>query len=238
MLALAFLAASVPFLVYAAIAGRLGADVIVVSILVLALVLGVVAAVGVGFSAVIDRPLLSVVATYLIVAALSIGSLIAFTLGGLVVQSPITVQNTYADKIADDGTVGHCVTDPRQTYPVPRYDRVWVFLTTNPYAVLADAVPTKYDGQGNPVDLFGYLKLAVRSAQLPPDPQQYTQKCVVGEPVQDPALSSPKQVIDSTLPGWFVGLSLHVVVALTALGFGWRATRTPAGRLPRGSRVA
>ena len=238
VLALAFLAAAVPFLVYAAIAGELAAGTIVVSILVLALELGVVAAVGVGLSAIIDRPLLSVVATYLVVAALSIGSLIAFTLGGLVIQTPTTSSRSFADQVGPGNIVESCYTEPEQTFPSPRFDYVWVILATNPYVVLADAVPTEYDVQGNPVDLFGFVKVGVRSAQLPPDSMRYGQECVVGEVQQDPSFMTARETIESTVPGWFVGLALHLVLAAAALVFGWKRTLTPAGRLPRGSRIA
>lgn len=240
VLALAFLAAAVPFLVYAAIAGRLGAGTIVVSILVLALELGVVAAVGVGLSAVIDRPLLSVVATYLVVAALSIGSLIAFTLGGLVVQTRTTVDASYPIDYNSDNEVTSCSNEPPYTYQQPRFDYFWGFLVTNPYVVMADAIPTAYDDKGNAIDLFGFVKVGVRSAQVPPEQQFKPAQCVVGEVYEDNYRDYPtaQETIESTVPGWFVGLALHVMLAAAALLFGWARTRTPAGKLPRGSRIA
>ena len=91
--ALAFLAASVPFLVFGIVLGQISAATIVISVLVLAVELGVIAAVGVGLSGVLTRPLFSVVVTYLVVAALSVGTLIAFGLGGASIQS--TVRQTY-----------------------------------------------------------------------------------------------------------------------------------------------
>ena len=240
VLALAFLAAAVPFLIYAAIAGKLGAGTIVVSILVLALELGVVAAVGVGLSAVIDRPLLSVVATYLVVAALSIGSLIAFTLGGLVVQTRTTVESNYPIDVDANNVVVTCSSDPPYTSQQPRFDYFWGFLATNPYVVMADAIPTTYDDTGNAIDLFGFVKVGVRTAQIPAAQQMPQSMCIVGEIYDDPYDDYPtsKETIDSTVPGWFVGLGLHLLLAAAALVFGWMRTRTPAGRLPRGSRIA
>ena len=240
VLALAFLAAAVPFLVYAAIAGQLGPGTIVVSILVLALELGVVAAVGVGLSAVIDRPLLSVVATYLVVAALSIGSLIAFTLGGLVVQTRTTIESSYPLDFNADNEATACSLETPYAYQEPRFDYFWGFLATNPYVVMADAIPTTYDSRGNAIDLFGFVKVGVRTAQIPPDQQMRQQMCVVGEAYNESDYDYPtsRETIDSTVPGWFVGLSLHLLLAAAALVFGWRRTRTPAGRLPQGSRIA
>ena len=91
--ALAFLAASLPFLLFAIVLGQVSAATIAISVLVLALELGVIAAIGVGLSGVLTRPLFSVVVTYLVVAALSIGTLIAFGLGGAAIQT--TVRQTY-----------------------------------------------------------------------------------------------------------------------------------------------
>ena len=54
-----------------------------ISLVVLALEVGVVAAIGVGLSGLLTKPILSIVVTYLVVAALSIGTLIAFSLLGL-----------------------------------------------------------------------------------------------------------------------------------------------------------
>ena len=61
--ALAFLAASVPFLLYSALLGGLSGAAIMVSILVLAAELGMISAIGVGLSGLLNRPLFSIVAT-------------------------------------------------------------------------------------------------------------------------------------------------------------------------------
>jgi ABC-2 type transport system permease protein len=84
-----FLVVSLPFLIYSAVLGGTDGLTIVVSLLVLLTELGVVAAIGVGLSGLIVRPLFSVVVTYLAVAALTLGTLIMFALGGLAVQTKI-----------------------------------------------------------------------------------------------------------------------------------------------------
>ena len=91
--ALTFLAASLPFLVFAVALGQVSAATIAISVLVLALELGIIAAIGVGLSGLLTRPLFSVTVTYLVVAALSIGTLIGFGLGGAAIQT--TVRQTY-----------------------------------------------------------------------------------------------------------------------------------------------
>ncbi|WP_210506926.1 ABC transporter permease [Naasia sp. SYSU D00057] len=231
--ALAFLAASVPFLLGAVLLGGVRADTALVSIVVLAVELGVVAAIGVGLSGLLARPLFSIVVTYLVVAALSIGTLILFTLAGLATQSTVTSTYRYAESIDEDGDPV-CSAVQEDTYTIPRFDPYWGVLVANPYVVLADAVPTAFDDDGNPVDLFGFLKTGVRQAQIPPDLDVEYDDCA-GE---FPPSPTAQEIIERTVPGWFVGLGLHALLAGGLLAAGWSATRTPARRLARGSRIA
>ena len=236
--ALAFLAVSVPFLLYSWFVGGLTVDSILVSILLLALELGVVAAIGVGLSGVITRPLMSIVATYLVVALLSIGTLIAFGLGGLAVQSTVVSTSSYGVSYADNGDVLSCSSEQTSTYPTPRFDYFWGILVANPYVVLADAVPTSYDSNGNAEDLFGFIKQGVRSAQIAPDLTPDGQVCEVGTSDFYESGPSAQETIESTVPGWFVGLAIQLVLGAGALAGAWARTRTPAGKLPKGSRIA
>lgn len=226
--ALAFLVVSIPFLIAAQVLGGVQGSTIGVSILVLAVELGVVAAVGVGLSGIVRRPLFSLVVTYLVVAALSVGTLIGFALGGVVVETRITTHSSY-----DDGT-GTCITED-STSMQPSFNRVWWILAANPYVVLADAVPTHYRGS-DPDDLFGLIKLGVRSAQIPPETSQSYVDCPTAQ-VDSPQPTS-RQIIDSTVPSWFVGLLLQLALAVAALLVATRLTRAPSRRLAEGSRIA
>ena len=237
--ALAFLAASVPFLIYASLVGGLTGTTVAVSLVILAVELGVVAAIGVGLSGILSRPLFSIVLTYLMVAALSVGTLIAFGLGGLASQSEQTVTNTYSETYTEDGEPIDCSQTDTYTTTIPRFDRFWGVLVANPYVLLADAVPTQLGTSGYPEDLFGQIKLAVRTAQLEPDLNQVFNSCEVAETGVDPnAGPLPQEVIDTTVPGWFVGLLAHLILAAAALIGAWARTRTPIGRLSKGSRIA
>lgn len=240
--ALAFLAAAVPFLVYAMIVGDLSASTIIVSILVLAFELGVIAAIGVGLSGILNRPLFSIVVTYLLVAALSIGTLIAFGLGGLAVQTTVTSTYSTANSFDANGTPLSC--DPPQTssYPAPRFDYFWGALVANPYVLLADAIPSEFDADGNPEDPFGFVKFGVRSAQIAPTDTVYDDCDLESGPYSEGAgfgsMPTPEETITSTVPGWFVGLLIHLLLAGGALAGAWARTRTPARRLSKGSRIA
>lgn len=234
--ALAFLAVAVPFLVFSAILGRMTAAAVLVSIVVLAVELGVVAAIGVGLSGILSRALFSIVTTYLVVAALSVGTLIAFALGGTVLHSTVTysysTSTTYDEQT---GTGSNCGPPETSTFPAPRFDYFWGVLVANPYILLADAVPSQYTAKGAPTDLFGYVKVGIRSAQIPPKLHETHSDCA---PESQDAAPTAQEVINSTVPGWFVGLLIHLVLAAAALVGAWTRTRTPTGRLSRGSRVA
>jgi len=232
--ALAFLVAALPFIVFSALMGGLSPLTVLVSALVLAFELGFVAAAGVALSGIITRPLFSIVTTYLLVATLSIGTLIAFGLGGVVVQTDRTTSTNYGIDYNSRGEAIRCSEPTTSTYPSPRFDLFWGVLVANPYVLLADSVPTTYNEFGSPEDLFGYIKLGVRSAQVPIVDTVYDE---CSDSPQDRA-PTPEETIKSTVPGWFVGMLIHLAVACGALYWAKRRTDTPAGRLPRGSRVA
>lgn len=244
--ALAFLAAALPFLGFAIALGQVPASTILVSTLVTAVELGVVAAIGVGLSGVLNRPLFSVAVAYLAVAALSVGTLIAFGLGGAAIQT--TVRNTVVDidwSVVEDEGVGPgedvtCL--PPRTYEtqVPRFDLVWGFLAANPYVVVADAAPGTFDANGNPRDLFGWISVAVRQAQHAPETDVFNDYCADWSPNawETPASETPREAYERSVPSWFVGLGVHVLLGAGALLWAWRRTETPARKLPAGSRVA
>lgn len=235
--ALGFLAVSVPFLVYAAVVGGPNAITVLVSLLVLVAELGVVAAIGVGLSGLIVRPLFSVVVTYLSVAALTLGTLIAFTLGGLAVTTR-TVQYSYNNITQSSKT---CTGLETYTSNVPRFDLDWGILAPNPFVVLSDAVPTTYDHSGNPSDLFGDFKLSERGAQQSPFIDNTPARACtedLADTSGDGSGPSARSVIDRTAPSWAVGLAIQLVLAVAALIGAWAKTRTPARRLAKGSRVA
>ncbi|MFT4230486.1 MAG: ABC transporter permease [Microbacterium sp.] len=235
---LAFLVVAVPFIAVSMIGGGASGVALLVSVAVLIVETAVVAAIGVGLSGILGRPLFSVASTYLVVAAFVVGTLIAFGLGGLAMQTPSI--DRYRSYIYDDnGEVG---SDPEcgawEEYPrdVPRFDYVWWMLAANPFVVLADATPTTFGGNEYPSDLFGWISFSVRSAQLAPELNTVWDDC-------DPATQnqqdrSAEEIMGTTAPSWFVGLAVQLVVAGGLLVWGGARTRTPARRLPPGTRIA
>ncbi|MCT1478789.1 ABC transporter permease [Microbacterium sp. p3-SID336] len=225
----AFLLVALPFLALSLLGGGANPLVLLVSLLVLAAEIVVVAAIGVGLSGLIARPLFSVATTYLVVAALVVGTLIAFALGGMAIRSEATSYSRPYDANGDPDCDRWQVST---TYDVPRFDLVWWVLAANPFVVLADATPTEFAKEGYPVDLFGQIKYGLRSAQQSPLEQRWD------ECDPDGGYRTPQEVIESSVPSWFVGLGVQVVIAGSLFAGGWARTRTPARRLPPGTRIA
>jgi ABC-type transport system involved in multi-copper enzyme maturation permease subunit len=226
--ALAFLAAAVPFLLFAVTLGQVSLATVAVSVLVLAAELGVIAAVGVGLSGIVTRPLFSIVVTYLVVAALSVGTPIAFALLGTATKSEATV------------TPRAGCSDAPTTMDIPRFDHYWWVLAANPYVVVADASPRTFDASGNPKDLFGWITVGVRQAQEAPSLQIESDYCTSTDVYSGGEGQPPtaRDIYDKAVPSWFVGLGIHLALGAGALLWAWRRTMTPARRLPAGRRVA
>ena len=128
------------------------------------------------------------------------------------------------------------------TYRVPRFDYVWWMLSANPFVILGDATPTRFDSSGNPDDMFGWLKTSVRSAQIPPELEQTWDECDPAN-YQNPYSGSsdyrtPEQIISETVPSWSVGLGVQLALTALLLWWAWARTRTPARTLPPGTRIA
>jgi len=249
---LAFAVVAAPFLVIATLAGDVHPITVVVSLAVLVVETGVIAAIGVALSGLLARPLFSVATTYLVVAALAVGTPLGFGLIGMAVSSEGTTYirsfETGPDGMPQcrDGERS-CGDDPAQFVcgewqeeprRVPRFDYVWWMLSANPFVILGDATPTTFNEYGYPDDLFGSLKMSVRSAQIPPDLEQRWDDCDPASYPVAPAGQTPQQIIDDTVPSWFVGLAVQLALAVLLLWGAWSRTRTPARTMPPGTRIA
>jgi len=235
---LAFAVVAVPFMILATFAGGVSPLVVLVSLVVLVVEIAVISAIGVAFSGILARPLFSVACTYLVVAALVLGTLIAFGLSGAAIRTPVA--SSYRSAQYDSsGGIESCDPWEKSTYYTPRYDQVWWMLAPNPFVILADATPTAFDANGNPTDLFGSLKAGIRSAQIAPKTSTVYDECKPGNGFQaEEQQPTSEQIIAETTPSWFVGLALQVLLAGLLLWWAWSRTRTPARRLPPGTRIA
>lgn len=170
LVSMCFLGTALPFLAWAWVEGGLSAGRILLSLLVLVVVMAVVAAVGLMFSTLTARPVASAVLTYLSLATLVFGTLIAFLLGAVLLTDQVTVK---VNGIPESYWASQAEPEPGQDTPVlpgdttpprgddvrppteadcevferrqevSRTDRLWPLLAMNPFVVVADAAPSR-----------------------------------------------------------------------------------------------
>jgi len=138
------LALTLPFVGWAILEGGMTVARTVVVLFVVALLIGVVCAISLGLSAVLARSITSALLSYIVVFALTVGTVIVFGLSA--------------------GAVG----GSRST------SRVWWMLAPNPFVILADAtpqLPPVRDDYGHfvpqPADPLGELGRSIRQMREP-----------------------------------------------------------------------
>jgi ABC-type transport system involved in multi-copper enzyme maturation permease subunit len=246
---LGFLALSSPFIFWALALGGVNPLEAFVSLLVLALELGLVCALGVGISALAGRPLFSIVTTYMMVALLGLGTLITFGLSmSLVMEEDARVTQSFYDyprEAIESGQILteddlECVTN-EVIMPVWHTERTAWLLAANPFVIVADAVPYDRGADDQPTGGFNAnyrapgvmesISEQVRMAQAGPD---FDVTC-------DEAQSfgpGSRDIESEPLPIWPLGLALQGALAGVVLWAGRRKLVTPVRRLARGTRIA
>ena len=227
---LAFLLLSVPFLIWALALGGVSAGTAVVSVVMLALELAVVCAIGVGISTLANRPLFSIVVSYMVVALLGLGTLIAYGLsftlteGTVRASMPSYAHPVFTDEGAEFDPNDYTCSGPVLDYPAYHTERTTWILAANPFVIVADAIPSNRDDLQR--GLMEEISSSVRASQAGPE---YTVPCFNGE----------KQAgLPQVLPIWPLGLFLQAALAAVLVFGARRRLSTPAGRLPAGSRIA
>jgi ABC-2 type transport system permease protein len=222
--ALIFLALTLPVVGWAMVEGGLPLLNVVVTLLVVALLLGVVCALSQAWSALFARSITSALVSYLTVFALTIGTLIAFGLATALTTDSQT--STYTDENGGEATY----TEQRA-----RTDRTWPLLAPNPFVVLADAaprLPAKRDPVtrrllDRPLDPLGELGDSLREVRLGP-----TGPRALGRPGVQP--------VEPPQPGpiWPWGLGFNLALGVGAAVVTVRRLRMPVHKLGRGVRIA
>jgi len=173
VISLAFLLAASPFLVWAWIAGGVEAGRMLLAVAVLVFVLAMVCALGLMFSTLTARTISSAVLTYLTVAALTFGTLIAFLLSIPIMSTQASVHvkvlpDTWfqqhqpanpGDNTSVEPTAADCVYVDR-TQSIMHTERTWWLLALNPFVVVADAAPSR-----KPLPYLGFEPLQMISDQ-------------------------------------------------------------------------
>jgi ABC-type transport system involved in multi-copper enzyme maturation permease subunit len=258
---LAFLVVALPFIVLAYFDGRMPALAMLTVMLVLAVELLVVCAIGLGWSALTARTPASAVLTYTTVAVLVAVLPIIFGLLSVTFTKEVTVTSSYREYVYTDGPkpVPAKPGDPRPpgvpddakqdeqgmyyvcrdntyTTSMPRTEDLWWLLAVNPYVIVADSAPSPRWSNDNYYDAGGILsslKLAVREARV--GPTTASDNC-------DYQVSYEEQLrrdrIDALPAVWPWGLAAQALLAIGGVALGVRRLSVPYGKLPTGSRVA
>ena len=242
--AIAFLGVAAPFLLILTIAGGSHWQALLAHLVILGVTLGAVCAIGLGFSSLTARPSASAVLTYIVVAALTVGTPLATTIASSLVtgkQTVVTYRVDYTNS-TDDKLV--CRPDPDvETREVTRTNRIWWMLAPNPFVALGDAtahapIQPALDRHSVGNSLLMSTGLGVDSMRDPKPDRVIHNYCKGDSFYDDPFGSSTTNSRTKHLVFWPASL-----VVLAALGAGGvvvagRRLRVPAGKLPRGVRLA
>lgn len=211
--AVVFLVATLPVVVWAMVEGGLPFANVAVTLLVVALLLGVASALSLAWSSVFARSMASALVSYLTVFALTVGTLIAF---GLAVA--LTTQEVRGSDFS---------------FQQARPDRVWPLLAPNPFVVLADAAPRLPERRDprtgdllpRPLDPLGSLGDSIRETRRTP---------------LRPTSRPPRFNDEQSQPGpvWPWGLAFDVLLGAGATVITVRRLRTPVAKLGKGVRIA
>ncbi|KAA5831321.1 ABC transporter permease subunit [Saccharopolyspora hirsuta] len=214
---LVFLALTLPFALWAVLEGGVGLLRALVVIAVVALLIGVICALAQGLSALFARGITSTLMSYLLVFAMTIGTMIVFVLA-----LPLTMaEKTYTPPPGSGTTETY-------TYEAPQTQRVWWLLAPNPFVILGDATPAPptqlnpRTGREEPVvsmDPLSAIGLGARSARVDPQSSDYEELAAA------PAV-------------WPYGLGFNVLLGAGALWLSAQRLRTPVRQLSRGVRIA
>ncbi|GAA1552857.1 ABC transporter permease subunit [Actinomadura kijaniata] len=209
------LALTLPCVMLPVLEGGVGVGRAVVSLAVVALLIGVVCALAQAWSALVTRSITSVLLSYLTVFVLLVGTPVLFGLG-VALTSEQVERGDHA-------------------YQRERPDRVWWLLAPNPVVVLADAAPdvrprletiTRYGPDGRPYT--DVIEVRSRTDMLGG----------IGRVVRDTRERKLPGPDEPGGPVWPYGLAFNVLLAGGALWTTVRRLRTPVRTLPSGVRLA
>lgn len=239
VVALALLVCALPDLAWAYAQGGTPVGRLVTVLALLMVELLVVCAIGLGWSAITARTSSSALLTYLTVALLGLGLPLAFALTVPLVSSleKATVRQFVYDS---NGTTGSCVTT-QETQSVFHSERTWWLLAPSPFVILADASPRPSAG-ASASDPLTLIRMGVREARLGRDP--ITDWCgpgaTGGDTAADYAAREARRDRDRERLGvaWPYGLAVNLLLGGGLTAVAARRLRTPARRLPRGTRIA
>lgn len=239
---LAFLGLALPAVVYSVALGGIPLDRLVVVTLVVALLLGVVAALALCLSSLLARSTTSGVLSYLTVFALTVGTLILFGIGAALSTEHYTEQSSCPTREelvnqgfppdALDQALANCQSS---TYDGTRArtDHVWWLLAPNPFVIVADAAPQL------PKETAAERRDRLSDEQAGryhEDLRQSDPLGAIGRGVRD--LRKAPGSDSGRKPVWPFGLAFDLLLGAAAVWLTARRLHAPSRSLPKGQRVA
>ena len=236
--ALAFLAVAAPFLLAFTMTGGASWTALVGHLLILAVSLGAVCAVGLGLSAATARPSASAVLTYLVVTALVIGTPIMMTLSTTAVHGKqrSIVYSTDYDASTNNKQV--CEKDPDiYTSDIVHWERIWWMLVPNPFVALGDVSARAPVTDLDPRTSYSPLRelgLGVDTMRTPQPAEVVSYYCGNNShSTWDDDVRRPEHLVF-----WPATLLVLGLLGAWSLVSASRRLRTPVRTLARGTRVA
>lgn len=235
--ALALLGVALPFIGWAYLDGGTPVGRLLVVVALLAVMLLVVCAVGLGWSAVTARTTTSAVLTYLTVAFLGVGLPVLFALLVPLSQTTETATVRTMEPLPTTSSLDpppmQCVTRV-ETVSSVHTERIWWVLAPNPAVVLADASPRPTRLQ--PDDPLSAIRAGVRELRLgEQDTRNYCYVDDVTYTEQEVARQAERERLGVT---WPYGLAADLALASAFFVVAVRRLRAPVHKLPRGTRIA
>ena len=236
--ALAFLAVAAPFLLAFTMTGGASWTALVGHLLILAVSLGAVCAVGLGLSAATARPSASAVLTYLVVTALVIGTPIMMTLSTTAVhgkQRSIVYSTDYYESTNNKQV---CEKDPDiYTSDIVHWERIWWMLVPNPFVALGDVSARAPVTDIDPRTSYSPLRelgLSVDTMRTPQPAEVVSYYCGNdSHSTWDDDVRRPEHLVF-----WPATLLVLGLLGAWSLVSASRRLRTPVRTLARGTRVA
>ena len=232
---LAFLAVALPFVGWGYFTGGTPVGRLIVTFTLLAVMLLVVCAVGVGWSALTSRTASSVVLTYLTVAFMGVLLPVLFLLSLPLVTTEGTTtfnERQYLEMTTSTSESSWRCVRVTRIRSVTHTEWTWWLLAANPYVVLADASPRPAEATAE--DALTIVRLGVRTSRLGVD------ECLQpGRTYTDAQGEAEDKRRRETLGiSWPYGLAINLGLGVGFTAVAVRRLRTPARVLPRGTRVA
>lgn len=223
---LVFLAVCVPFVAWSLFSGGVGFLAVLTTLGVLAIVLAVISAVSLAFSACLRKTSGSTLLSYLATAGLTIFTVVLFGLTILIVSGDETSEVlTATEWDSTTGEVTACDYETRTRY-VTHTERIWWLLALNPYVLVADAAPETGSDSSDPLSA---IRSGVRQARAGESADWSTcPSRISGVTEKDP----------SDTPVWPWGLALNLAIGAGAVATTVNRLKTPQRKLARGTRVA